>query len=77
MSIWYADAALHGRPRLRIAFWILVGIVTLWTAAIGFFACFGVPVLVSLYYDPQMLASLAAFWNERCLSLRHLLSGIL
>jgi hypothetical protein len=74
--IWYADLALRSRPGVRIAFWICVAVLTWWTAAIGFFGCFGVPVLVSLYYDPQMLANLAAFWNERYASIRQFIPAL-
>ena len=69
---WYADVALHGRPRLRTAFWVLVALLVLWTAAIGYFGCFGVPVLVSIYYDARLIPNLAAFWNERAAVLRYL-----
>ena len=72
--VWRTHAALPSRC-WQIAFWTVVLTLTLWTAAIGYFACFGVPVLVSLYYDPQMIANLAAFWNHFFGALRFLLAG--
>lgn len=71
--VWWAHAALQGRRLWQSALWVLVVVLTAWTAAIGYFSCFGVPVLVSIYYDPRMLANLAAFWNERSTVLRLLL----
>jgi hypothetical protein len=62
--VWRFDALLAGRRLLRLALWAVVLSLAAWTAIIGYLACFGVPVLVSIYYDPQMLARLAAFWNE-------------
>jgi len=73
--VWRAHASLEGSRLLQIGLWALVGILTVWTTAIGYFACFGVPVLVSIYYDPQMLANLATFWNERYLALQLLTTG--
>ena len=68
--VWRAHTALQGSGVLQTALWLLVTALTLWTAAIGYFACFGVPVLVSIYYDPQMVANLAAFWNTLAAVLR-------
>jgi len=62
-------------PCPAMALWVIVFALAIWTAAIGYFACFGVPVLVSLYYDPQMLANLAAFWNQGQSALRFLVPG--
>lgn len=70
--VWCFQSTLQGRRGLQIASWAALGILAFWTAAIGYFACFGVPVLVSLYYDPQMLARLAAFWNAFAANLRPL-----
>jgi hypothetical protein len=73
--LWRSHAALKSSRFLQAALWALVVTLAVWTAAIGYFACFGVPVLVSLYYDPQMLANLAAFWNERYAAVQLLLPG--
>ena len=61
--LWHASARLQRRTVQRAGLWAVVAILSLWTAAIGYFGCFGVPVLVSNYYDAKMLASLASFWN--------------
>ena len=73
--VWSAHVALQGRPALQLAIWLVLSALTIWTAAIGYFACFGVPVLVSIYYDPVMLANHAAFWNERVSALQSVLPG--
>jgi len=70
MIIWYVDQRVAGRSVLRIALWSAVVGLTLWTAAIGYFGCFGVPTLVGNYYDPAMLERLASFWNGCYASLR-------
>jgi hypothetical protein len=73
--VWTAHAALRGRPILRVALWLAAVVITAWTAGIAYFACFGVPVLVSLYYDPAMLVSLEEIWNARFDALRSVLPG--
>jgi hypothetical protein len=73
--VWSAHAALRGRSVLQVALWMAAVLLTAWTAGIGYFACFGVPVLVSLYYDPAMLVSLEEVWNARLAALRSVLPG--
>jgi len=73
--VWTAHAGLRGRWHLQVVLWMAVVLLTAWTAGIGYFACFGVPVLVSLYYDPAMLVRLAEIWNARFATLRSLLPG--
>ena len=73
--VWSAHAALRGRPGVQAALWVVAVLLTAWTVGIGYFACFGVPVLVSLYYDPAMLARLGEFWNARYAALSSVLPG--
>jgi hypothetical protein len=73
--VWIAHGALRGRPFLQAVLWVAAGFLTAWTAVIAYFACFGVPVLVSLYYDPAMLVRLEEFWNAGYAALRSVLSG--
>jgi len=73
--VWRAHAALQRKRYVQIVLWSLVFCLMIWTAAIGYFACFGVPVLVSLTYDPQMLAGLATFWNQVHETLQLLMRG--
>lgn len=68
--LWQASSVLNPRPLLRAAFWVPAGFLGLCTAAIGYFGCFGVPVLVSNYYDPRAVGALAHFWNTFAAALR-------
>ncbi len=63
MLAWRVDASFRALRPLRAAFWLMVAGLAVWTAGIGYFSCFGVPPLVSNFYDPAMIAKLAAFWN--------------
>ena len=68
--VWCTHAALKGRPAIQTILWAAVFALTLWTAAIAYFACFGVPSLVSHYFDPPMVAEAAAFWDAAYASLK-------
>jgi hypothetical protein len=70
--IWCVDERLGSQRLARALLWLGVGLLTLWTVAIGYFGCFGVPTLVGNFYDPLMLARLASFWNSFCASVRAL-----
>jgi hypothetical protein len=76
LVVWSADRALERTRILQGLLWTILAGLTLWTVAIGYFACFGVPVLVSLYYDPQMLDRLATFWNAVVSPVRSALLGL-
>jgi hypothetical protein len=73
LVMWRVDEVLRRNRPLRIGLWFVVAVLGLWTAAIGYFACFGVPTLVGNFYEPAMLAQLASFWNSSYASLRALL----
>lgn len=74
-GVWTAHAALKARPILQVALWTAAVLLALWTVGIAYFGCFGVPVLVSLYYEPAMLVGLKEFWNTRYAALRAILPG--
>jgi hypothetical protein len=63
LVFWRVDEILQRRQPLRIGLWLVVVVLALWTASIGYFGCFGVPTLVGNFYKPTMLAQLASFWN--------------
>jgi hypothetical protein len=63
--VWRVDESVRSSRILRPALWLLVLVLTIWTAGLGYFGCFGVPVLVSNFYDPGMLSNLASFWNSK------------
>jgi len=73
--VWSANAALSGRPILQGALWAVVVLLAGRSTGIAYFACFGVPVLVSLYYDPAMLLRLREFWNSGYTALLSILPG--
>jgi hypothetical protein len=62
--LWRLDNGIRSMRPVRVVIWCAVALLTLWTAAVGYFACFGVPTLVGNYYDSAMLAHLASFWNK-------------
>jgi hypothetical protein len=72
MIVWRLDEALRSAGALRLGLWLTVGLLALWTGGIAYFGCFGVPTLVSNFYDPRMLAGLASFWNAQYAGLRAL-----
>jgi hypothetical protein len=74
--IWQIDVSILRMGSMRLVLWLVVAGLTLWTTAIGYFACFGVPTLVSNYYDPALYARLASYWNERHVEYEALLAGI-
>lgn len=61
---WTVSDALERHRHLQYVLWGGVVALALWTAAIAYFACFGVPNLVANFYDPKMVAHQAAFWNQ-------------
>ncbi len=63
--VWQIDESMQFRQPFRLGLWLIVAGLTVWTAAVGFFGCFGVPTLVSNYYDPALYARLASYWNAR------------
>lgn len=78
LAVWRMDEALAGRRVLRAVLWLTVSALAVWTAAIGYFGCFGVPTLVGNFYQARTLADLASFWNglhAHLLGLWHPLAG--
>ena len=62
--VWRIDGGLHGRRLLRVALWLAVGALILWSTAIGYFSCFGVPSLVFNYVDPGLVSKHRLFWES-------------
>lgn len=75
VAVWWMDANVGRHRALRSILWVLVVGLVLWTAAIAYFACFGVPVLVANYYDARMLSDLGTFWNALAGNLRGVLAA--
>lgn len=62
--LWWLDDMLTRLAALRVSLWVITSVLALWSAAIAYFACFGVPTLVSAFFDPRMVAAAADFWNH-------------
>ena len=67
------DESLHRMCLLHSALWLVTAGLTLWTFGIGFFGCFGLPTLISPYYDPALIARLTSYWNARYTGLQSFL----
>ncbi len=63
--VWRMDEVLKSRLGLRLAFWLLVIGLTIWTMGIGFFGGFGVPPELFRSFNPVLFNQLAAYWNDR------------
>lgn len=74
--LWWLDGMLMKLGGLRSMLWIITAVLALWTAAIGYFACFGVPTLVSASFDPGMVAAVTDFWNRYLPGAKVLISAL-
>ncbi|MGZ6317179.1 MAG: hypothetical protein ACXWNQ_07960 [Anaerolineales bacterium] len=74
MLCWKTDEKLHDRPWLRVALWLAVAALTLWTAGIGFFGSFGIPPKVLHAANPVLFRQMASYWDDRYLWLQAVLN---
>jgi hypothetical protein len=63
--VWRTDEVLKPRRGLRLAFWLVVAGLSIWTAAIGFWGGFGVPPELFRSFNPVLYNRLASYWNDR------------
>lgn len=59
--------------RLRLALWVLVTALAIWTIAIGYFGAFSVPPKTFDSANPTLYAHLASYWNDRHATIQLLL----
>ncbi len=65
MLIWWLDEQLVSLKWLRIAFWLVIAGLALWTVCIGSFGAFGIPPKVFRASNPALFSQLASYWNDR------------
>jgi hypothetical protein len=65
MLVWRMDEILKARVRLRLALWLVVVGLIIYTAGLGFFGGFGVPPILFRSFNPALYGQIAAYWNDR------------
>ncbi len=62
--VWQMDEMIHDRSGLRLALWLVVSGLILWTVGLGFFGSFDIPPQYFRLSNPSLYVHLASYWNN-------------
>lgn len=62
--VWQVDEYLRRVTWLRVAFWIIITTLVIWTVGIGFFGSFDIPPGTFRVSNPGLYSQLESFWNQ-------------